>query len=109
MTRSISWRRHKEEIKVISRLKSRRYSRWRYMDANGIKVYNVNWVDLIGTYDQFRSKTMTTDYWSSRSKGKYGKRNKSHCYSKEGEKRCKDKDNFIKELKKELEEWTSIN
>lgn len=71
--RTRDWRRYKEKVKVVRRLK--RWNRswyYRYRDANGNNIENYIWLDQIGTNDHFMYKTYTTA--DSKWKEKYGKK-----------------------------------
>ena len=72
--RTRSWRRYKEEVRVIKRLKyNNQSSRWyRYRDANKNLIQDYLWLDSIGTDSHFCYKTMTTP--SESFKMKYGKK-----------------------------------
>lgn len=70
--RTRDWRRHKEKIKIISRLKMwDRPWYYRYRDANGNNIESYIWIDQIGTKDHFMYKTYTT---KTKYKEKYGKK-----------------------------------
>lgn len=95
--RTRDWRRYKEKIKVIKRLKNaNRYSL--IINANKDRVYNYLWIDQISTYNHFMYKTYTTDRIDSKYKGKYGKSGRNRYYSSDGSYRCKDKREFRKML-----------
>jgi hypothetical protein len=78
--RTRDWRRFKEEVKVIYRIKKICSNRYRVMDANGNSMRQYKWMDIIGTQEHYMFKTYTTKY--SGWKEKYGK--KSSGYRKIG-------------------------
>lgn len=69
MSRGIAWKRYKEDIKVIKRLKLLRYHR--IEDSNGMPIFKPYWFDYIGTSTHFMYKTHTTKRCDSRYKSKY--------------------------------------
>lgn len=100
--RTRSWRRYKEEVKVIKRIKyTDQTSRWyRYRDANKNLMQDYLWVDIIGTESHFDYKTTTT---SDSYKMKYGKkgRKKRGYYGSDNKNRIYDKKIFKKMLESE--------
>jgi hypothetical protein len=95
--RTRDWRRYKEKIKVIKRLKrSNRYGT--IINANNERVSNYRWIDQIGTPNHFMYKTYTTNRTDSKYKTKYGKSGKYTYWYSEGEYRAKDKREFRKML-----------
>jgi len=86
--RDRSWRRYKEEVKVIHRLKSMS-RRWRIKDANGVWILSHVWVDAIGTSQHYMYKTYTTKFCDSRYKSKWGK--SGHAKYFDGMNRVRDK------------------
>lgn len=70
--RSRGWRRYKEKIKIINRIKRCDRTYYRHLDANGNNIQNHIWLDSIGTYSHFMYKNYTIKY--SEYKKKYGKR-----------------------------------
>lgn len=84
--RTRSWRRYKEELIVIKRLKKLNYRGWyhyAFSDANGIRSRNPLTLDFIGTRDNFRYKTNTSDNWSTNNNEKYSP-NKRKGYWRSG-------------------------
>lgn len=95
--RTRCWRRHKEKVKIIKRIKrSNRYGV--IIDANKNRISNYLWVDQIGTSSHFMYKSYTTTRNDSKYKTKYGKSGKYTYWRSEGEYRAKDKREFKKML-----------
>lgn len=98
--RTRSWRRYKEEVRVIKRLKyNNQSSRWyRYRDANKNLIQDYLWLDSIGTDSHFCYKTMTTP--SESFKMKYGKKGRKRrgYYGSDSKNRIYDKKMFRKML-----------
>jgi hypothetical protein len=78
--RGRSWRRYKEKIKVIRRLKNSSSHLNYIKDGNKYIRHNYLWIELIGTYNHFLFKTTATNLSSSRYKQKWGKKGKNHRY-----------------------------
>ena len=104
MKRGRAYRRYKEDIKVIKRLKNiSGYSWYRYTDVNNIEISQPYWFDHIGDKDNFNYKTLTTTKWDTRNKIKWGLKGKKSNYydSSDPWTRIKDKKTFLKLLKEE--------
>jgi hypothetical protein len=100
MERDRSWRRYKEDVIVIKRLKISvdRNNHWNLKDANGYFIDNPIWCDIIGSHDAHRYKTFVTTKWDSRYKDKWGKKNILRYYNSDYDTRKKDKVRYKKEL-----------
>jgi hypothetical protein len=99
--RDRGWRRYKEDVKVIRRLKNWRCSYWyRFKDVNDIRIYRCGWIDLIGDNTAHDAKSISTNRWSTRDKTKWGKKSKRSRYYDNSDPwtRHKDKLRFKKEL-----------
>ena len=82
--RGREYRRWREEIVVKKRLRvyAKNYGPYRwysFRDANLQPVNHPTWINLIGTEDNFKAKSHTTDYQDTRHTRKYSaNRNKNH-------------------------------
>lgn len=91
------WRRYKQDVKVIKRLKALvRY--YTVMDANQNKISDYKWTDFIGTETHFLYKSCTTS--DSRYKDKWGRKGRGY-YDNDGMTRIKDKKLFKKMLEQD--------
>jgi hypothetical protein len=100
--RGKAWRRHMEEIIVFRRMRwKRRYSYWRFIDANNILRRAIRFEHFIGTEGEFRAKTHTTTRWDTRNKMKYSPNKcvSSWRYKGEGRTREEQKADFLKLLR----------
>lgn len=95
--RGREFRRYKAKQVVINRLKfiCNNSHYYIFSDANGNVMTSYRWIDFIGTYDHFLSKTLTTK--SSKYKNKWGKRRKAY-WDSDGKNRVADKKKFKKML-----------
>jgi hypothetical protein len=76
--RKRAWRRHKEEVHLIKRLRRYNHYYYKFTDVNNINYYEHNMAQLIGTQTYFMSKTMSTDKYDSRYKCKYSPNRKKY-------------------------------
>ena len=98
--RNRGWRRYRQDIKVIQRLKNLQCHHWRHFkDVNGIIIHNSIWIDLIGDSNAHDAKTLSTNSFRTRDKTKWGKKNGRQYFDTSSPwTRHKDKQRFEKEL-----------
>lgn len=94
--RDRAWRRYREELIVIKRIRRLNYYTWsyhRFTDANGNKINHPKTIDFISTNFNFKYKTHTTKCNDTRIKEKYSPnkskihwRNKGSINTREGQK-----------------------
>jgi len=79
----------------------RKYSYWRFVDANRVLRRHVSFQYFIGTEAEFRAKTHTTTKWDTRNKTKYSpnKCRSGWRYKGEGRTREEQKADFLKILR----------
>ena len=96
--RDRAWRRNQTEV-ILKRRMKYKCTIWYYVyDANGNRVPGHLWLDIIGTIEHFKFKTMANPYWD-KFKFKYGKKGRKYrSYGGTEECRVKDKMRFIKML-----------
>jgi len=98
-----AYRRYMEEVKVISRLKGKEGRRYRIKDADDVWVENYRWIDMIGTHDEWVSKTLTTTRSDTSYKLKWGLKGKKRKYADSSNPwtRVKDKERYKRDLEHE--------
>ncbi len=97
--RDRAWRRYKEDLKVINRIKNlRRTGWWRWKDINNIPHQYPILQDFIGSNYNFMYKSYTTERSDTKYKCKYSP-NKNSNYYRDGDNREKQRIIFLKILK----------